>query len=302
MAKSRSSWSWHSEGLEVTSIQNSPWSQENSKQAIYAEVLPSIDTYNLPCQPQAQASPSQVGTHSRALRLSPNQAQTVPSGEKAPEQMKPLPEIFLMPWVISVKQHVPTCGIKLGAQLWHKHDLSQQKDVTHGSTVTKEGSQMWNITGSWWRHRLNKVCRNLNKVCRWGRWDGKWWHAQTGWCYCCNGVAQTDKHLNYPRFLHQEQKNVECFQGWKSKDTHKIRKDLVISVWNMSSQQKTSKKAFPEWVTSTSAQRKECSSGAGKERWFLPDYTYDWWGNYGSSACHSYLCTPERMLTNWEIW
>lgn len=111
--------------LEVTSIQNSPWSQENSKQAIYAEVLPSIDTYNLPYQPQTRPSASQVGTRSRAPRLSPNQAQTAPSGEKAPEQMKPLPEVFLMPWVISIKKHVPTCGIKLGAQVWHKHDLSQ---------------------------------------------------------------------------------------------------------------------------------------------------------------------------------
>lgn len=81
--------------------------------------------------------------------------------------------------------------------------------------------------------------------------------AQTSWCYCCNGVVQTDKHLKYPRFLWQEEKNTGCLWGWKSKDTQKIRKDLVISGWNMSSQQKTPKKAFPEWVKSTGAQRKE---------------------------------------------
>lgn len=55
---SRSPWSWHSKGLEVTSTQNSPWIQENSKQAIYAEVLPSTAIYNLPYQAQTQASAS----------------------------------------------------------------------------------------------------------------------------------------------------------------------------------------------------------------------------------------------------
>lgn len=76
--------------------------------------------------------------------------------------------------------------------------------------------------------------------------DGMQTLAQTSWCYCCNGVTQTEKHLKYPGFLHRDQKNVECLRGRKSKDTQKIRKDLVICGWNMSSQQKTSKKAFPE--------------------------------------------------------
>lgn len=172
--------------------------------------------------------------------------------------------------------------------------LSQRKAAECGISLVAGEDTDWTKSAETWIKCAGEAGGMVN--------DGMHTLPQTGWCYCCNGVTQTDKHLNYPRFLQQEHKNVECFQGWKSKYTQKIRKDLVISVWNMSSQQKTSKKAFPEWVTSTSAQRKEYSSGAGKERWFLPDYTYDWWGNYGSSACHSYLCTPERMLTNWEIW
>ena len=78
--------------------------------------------------------------------------------------------------------------------------------------------------------------------------------AQTSWRYCCNGVAQKDKRFNYGRFLHQEQKNVECFQGWRSKDTHKLGKGLVINgKRNMSSQHETSKGAIPEWMKPTGA-------------------------------------------------
>lgn len=55
--------------------------------------------------------------------------------------------------------------------------------------------------------------------------------AETSWGYCCKGVAQKDKRFNYGKFLHQEQKNVECFQGWRSKDTQKLENSLVIKGW-----------------------------------------------------------------------
>lgn len=188
MAKTRSFWSWHSEWLEVASIQNSPWSQENSKQAICAEVLPSTAMYNLPQQAQTQTSASQVGTHSRAQRLNPNQAWTALSQEEAPEKVKQQPEIFVMPFICSVKQHVPTCGTKLGAQLWHEHDLSQQKAARHRSAVMdlsarpiRERQWQPNVEYQWWlvkaptKQSLHNKWRI--KVCR---WDGKWWHANSG--------------------------------------------------------------------------------------------------------------------------
>lgn len=61
--------------------------------------------------------------------------------------------------------------------------------------------------------------------------DGMETLAQTSWCYSRNGVAQKDKRFNYGKFLHQEQKNAESFQGLRSKDTQQLWKGRVINGW-----------------------------------------------------------------------
>lgn len=154
--------------------------------------------------------------------------------------MKPLPEVFLMLWVISVKQHVTTCGLNLGAQLWHKHDLSWQKDLMHGSTVKKQVPQSSPLRG----HGGPSATLVAGEGSGWRKFAETWVKfaggaeasgtvndevetlARTSWRYCCNRVTQKDKHFNYGRFLHQEQKNVVSFQGWRSKDKQKLWKGL----------------------------------------------------------------------------